>query len=167
MITIYKITSPSNRIYIGQTMNFERRKKEYKKNKCKAQTLLYNSFNKYGFENHSIEIIELVNKKEADTKEIYWIAYFKSFGTPKGLNLTEGGKRPSPKKGKYHYKAKIIYQWDLKGNLIKQWDCIKDIQNIHGWSSTTIGMSAKAKTSCYGYMWTFDNNSLGIYIPKT
>ena len=37
-IGIYKITSPSNKIYIGQSINIERRFKEYKTLKnCKFQ----------------------------------------------------------------------------------------------------------------------------------
>ena len=56
MIGIYKITSPSGKVYVGQSVNIERRLKEYKILKCKKQVKLYNSFIKYGFENHKIEI---------------------------------------------------------------------------------------------------------------
>ena len=56
--------------------------------------------------------------------------------------------------------------WDFDGNFINKWDCIKDIQNTFGWSSTTIGMSVKSKTSCYGFRWTFDNISPGKYISQ-
>ena len=155
MVTIYKITSPSNRIYIGQAVNFKRRKREYKRNNCKAQTLLYNSIAKYGFDNHLIEVIEETTKELADEREIYWIAYFNTFNTPNGMNLTSGGKRPAPKKGKYHYKAKVIYQWDFNGNFIKKWDCIKDIQDAHGWNSNIIGNSIRRKCSAYGFVWSF------------
>lgn len=163
MITIYKITSPTNRIYIGQTLNLKIRIRDYKRNSCKLQTKLYNSLNKYGFNNHQFEILEEVDKNKGDEREIYWIDYYKSFNTKKGMNMTSGGKRAPGIKGKHHYKAKKVYQWDFEGNLIKKWDCIRDVQTIHKWSSTTIGMSVKAKTSCYGFMWTFDNNSPGIY----
>ena len=45
---IYKITSPTNKIYIGQTINFNRRMNVYKNfNKIIVQKKLVNSFKKY------------------------------------------------------------------------------------------------------------------------
>jgi len=45
MVGIYKITSPSGKIYIGQSINIEKTwKYRYKNlNACKRQTILYNS----------------------------------------------------------------------------------------------------------------------------
>jgi group I intron endonuclease len=72
MIGIYKITSPSNRIYIGQSINIERRFKFYKMLKCKKQIRLYNSFLKYGIDNHKFEIICECDIKELNDKERYY-----------------------------------------------------------------------------------------------
>ena len=77
MIGIYKITSPNNKIYIGQSVNVERRIFKYKKFKdCKNQFKLLNSFNKYGIENHIFEIleecnIELLNERERYYQDLY------------------------------------------------------------------------------------------------
>ena len=49
MIGIYKITSPTGRIYIGQSIDIEKRIIKYQNIKCKSQRLLYNSLFKYGF----------------------------------------------------------------------------------------------------------------------
>lgn len=57
MIGIYKITNPNGKIYIGQTIDFERRVYQYKKLNCKEQPKLYNSLKKYGFQNHKFELI--------------------------------------------------------------------------------------------------------------
>ena len=57
MIGIYKITSPTNRIYIGQSINIEYRFKQYRWIKAKSQTRLRNSFLKHGVENHKFEIV--------------------------------------------------------------------------------------------------------------
>lgn len=57
MIGIYKITNPKGKIYIGQTIDFERRVYQYKKLNCKEQPKLYNSLKKYGFQNHNFELI--------------------------------------------------------------------------------------------------------------
>jgi hypothetical protein len=48
MIGIYKITSPSKKVYIGQSVNIEKRKYFYEIGNCKKQIKLYNSIKKYG-----------------------------------------------------------------------------------------------------------------------
>jgi group I intron endonuclease len=61
-IGIYKITSPSGRVYIGQSWNIDHRIYNYRKYRCEGQRKLHNSFLKYGTESHSFEIIhELPN----------------------------------------------------------------------------------------------------------
>lgn len=57
MIGIYKIINPKGKIYIGQSINIERRFRFYKNINCKAQNKLYNSLKYYGFEAHKFEII--------------------------------------------------------------------------------------------------------------
>ena len=52
MIGIYKITSPTNKIYIGQSIDIENRFTKYKSLDCKNQVRLYNSLKKYGFDKH-------------------------------------------------------------------------------------------------------------------
>lgn len=82
MTGIYKITSPSNKIYIGQSINIEKRWEWYKKLYCKSQTKLYNSLKKYGSENHIFEIIEECDETELLDKETYWKYHFKVLDTP-------------------------------------------------------------------------------------
>jgi hypothetical protein len=48
---IYKITSPSGKIYIEQSINFKTRLRKYKSLHYKNQLKLYDSFLKYSFEN--------------------------------------------------------------------------------------------------------------------
>lgn len=73
MIGIYKITSPSGKIYIGQSVNLERRKKTYQKlNQNKSQYIIYSSLHKYGPENHIFEIIEECTIEQLDERELYW-----------------------------------------------------------------------------------------------
>jgi group I intron endonuclease len=55
---IYRITSPTNRIYIGSSKNVHKRLKSYKNiNNVKLQTRVYNSFLKHGIDKHIFEII--------------------------------------------------------------------------------------------------------------
>ena len=81
---IYKITSPSNKIYIGQSKDIDRRWKGYKKYKAKAQTILCRSFLKYGTDNHIFEIIEECDINDLNIRERYWQDYYDVLN--KGLN---------------------------------------------------------------------------------
>ncbi len=85
MIGIYKITSPSGRIYIGQSVNIDNRISSYKNLKCKNQTKLYRSLLKYTFENHNFEIIEQCNIEILNERERYWQDFYNS-SSKKGLN---------------------------------------------------------------------------------
>ena len=76
MTGIYKITSPTNRVYIGQSVDIEDRWSDYKCLDCKSQTALYNSLLKYGWENHKFEIVtlcydDLLNEFEREQQEAY------------------------------------------------------------------------------------------------
>lgn len=84
MIGIYKITSPSNKIYIGQSINIKNRFKQYKKVNCKTQIRLYNSFLKYGIEKHTFEIIEECSIELLNERERYWQDYYNVLNN--GLN---------------------------------------------------------------------------------
>ncbi len=76
MIGIYKIISPSNKIYIGQSNNIEKRFYHYKYNDCKCQPKLYNSFLKYGYEHHIFEVIEECIQEVLNDRERYWQEYY-------------------------------------------------------------------------------------------
>lgn len=91
---IYKITSPIGRTYIGKTANPEKRKKFYRLLHCKRQTKLYRSLCKYGWEQHTFEIIDdiLYDEQRLNELEIKYIAEYGTFNTVMGLNLTSGGK---------------------------------------------------------------------------
>ena len=71
IIGIYKITSPTNRIYIGQSTDIEKRFKKYKNN-CNGQKLIIRSFKKYGVKNHIFEKIEECSIEQLNERERYW-----------------------------------------------------------------------------------------------
>lgn len=85
---IYKITSPSGKIYIGQSIDIEKRWEWYKKIRCKSQIKLYNSLKKHGVDPHKFEIIEECNKNKMDEREIYWGNQYDVLNN--GLNLRLG-----------------------------------------------------------------------------
>lgn len=85
MIGIYKITSPNDKMYIGQSVNINKRFSRYRNLSCKKQSKIYNSLNKYGVENHIFEIIEECDVKDLNDRERYWQDYYDVLN--KGLNL--------------------------------------------------------------------------------
>lgn len=92
-IGIYKIISPSGRIYIGQSWDIEGRKRAHRNST--HNLLLNKSIKKYGFNNHEFNIIhELpkdVEQSILNTYEIFYIAQYKECGF-KMLNLNDGGR---------------------------------------------------------------------------
>ena len=85
MIGIYKFTSPSGKIYIGQSVNIERRFKWHKANTQKLKSKLSNSFKKYGFDNHLFEVIEECKIELLNERERYWQEIYDVINS--GLNL--------------------------------------------------------------------------------
>lgn len=94
MIGIYKIVSPSESIYIGQSWDIETRLKKYKCSFGKGQPRLYNSFKKYGIEAHlfivECELPDSISQKELDEKEVFFWNKYKELGKNM-LNVREPG----------------------------------------------------------------------------
>jgi len=143
------------KVYIGQSIDIKKRKDQYKNlnSGVQGQPKIYNSIQKYGFENHRFEIIEECFIEQLNEREIYWGLYYNVLGK-NGLNLRlgngrgkiseelkiqisnkhKGMKKPwagSNMKITEEHKVKliharkntinIIFQYDLKGNFIKEW----------------------------------------------
>lgn len=75
---IYKITSPSGRVYIGQAKNIKARWRDYYGlySLVKGQTKLYRSFKKYGVMEHTFEVIENCIEQDLNRKERYWQDFY-------------------------------------------------------------------------------------------
>lgn len=85
MIGIYKITNPSGKIYIGQSVYIEGRLSKYKSARCKTQRILYNSILKHGWENHVFEIVEECTEELLNERERYYQDFFNCVGD-NGMN---------------------------------------------------------------------------------
>jgi group I intron endonuclease len=148
---IYKITSPSGKIYVGQSVNIKKRFWNYHSDSFtnSSQRILCNSFLKYGVNNHIFEIIEECFIEELNSKERYWQEYYEVVG-PKGLNclyvstsevkcimseetrlkksLSMKGKKPSESTKKKMSLARLgiqgkpVLQYDLEGNFIQEFN---------------------------------------------
>jgi group I intron endonuclease len=118
-IGIYKITSPSNKVYIGQSWNIEDRFYGYSFYDCKKQRKLYNSLTKYSWEKHKKEVIcslpkditqEILNNYEI----LYWELY-KNCGIEM-INLRE----PGGSSGKHSEESKERMKEAQKGKVISE-----------------------------------------------
>lgn len=97
---IYKITNKiNNKIYIGQSIDIDRRKSDHIRdlNKNKNHNSHFqNSWNKYGQDNFTFEVIHIVdNSEELNYWETYYIQLYNSTDPDKGYNFTYGGDNPS------------------------------------------------------------------------
>jgi group I intron endonuclease len=97
MIGIYKITSPSGKVYIGQSWDIELRWKNYRNSgRNQKQPALDASINKYGHNIHKFEIIQEfpidITQEVMDRIEIACIEIYKDAGI-KMMNIREGGSR--------------------------------------------------------------------------
>ena len=89
---IYKIISPTGKIYIGKSGDLYKRKQDYEKvYKVRGQVRIYKSLIKYGWDSHIWEIVELCCIDKLNTKERYWQDFYNVLNKTKGLNcqLTE------------------------------------------------------------------------------
>lgn len=85
---VYKITSPSGKIYIGESIDINKRLEDYKResDKIKQQQKIYNSIKKYGSINHIFEIVEECFIEDLKCRERYWQDFYNVLGE-NGLNL--------------------------------------------------------------------------------
>jgi group I intron endonuclease len=131
IIGIYKITSPSGKIYIGQSINILKTWKHRYNNlndRLKKQPKIYNSLLKYGPEAHKFEIIEECLIEELDNKESYYkLLYINEYGWDKALfceiyDTNKGGfksKETCDKIGKAHKGKLISYETKQKMRIAK------------------------------------------------
>lgn len=161
---IYKITSPSGKVYIGQSVNiYQRWNREYKKVRCKSQILLYNSLIKYGVESHKFEIIHVCSEPKLNELEAHYIDLFNSFNNKNGLNLRGGGGviKVSSESRKKMSDAKIgMYIGDKNPNFGK-----KHSEE----TKRKIGLANKGKFSgekCYFYGKNFSGENNPNYGKK-
>lgn len=88
---IYKITNPKGKIYIGQSIDIERRFGEYQDLRaCKDSKKLYYSLTKYEPKNHIFEVLEECEERFLEEREVYYINLYNSI--QKGLNIKNGSK---------------------------------------------------------------------------
>lgn len=113
---IYKITSPTGKVYIGQSVDIHDRFRKYKSLKCKDQQALFNSLKKHGVEKHIFEIINICDVSELNDLEIHYSNLFKSTTKEFGLNIRDCGGA----KGLHSEETKIKIGLAHKGKVVSE-----------------------------------------------
>jgi group I intron endonuclease len=106
---IYKITSPTGKIYIGKTTRLNDRITKYRNcNGISEQKIIYNSIKKHGWENHIFEVVTEAPIDQLSYLESFYIETFNSFqySNPNGMNLTKGGEGTPGRKDSIETKNK-------------------------------------------------------------
>lgn len=108
-IGIYKITSPSGKVYIGQSTNIKNRFRQYSvmHSSGRNQIKLWRSFKKYGVDKHIFEIIEECKFENLNKRERYWQDFYDVLNRDKGLNLILTKTDKKPKKVSEETKEKM------------------------------------------------------------
>lgn len=164
---IYKITSPSGKIYIGQAVNVEARRKLYRRlaSNIKPQIALYRSLLKYGFDAHDFDIIESCPINKLNERERYWQDYYEvlKYGLNCTLTKTEtksGTCSELTKKRKSEAApTHPIKQYNLNGNFVRDWNRIIDVEKELGIANQTITSCCKGrKDSAGGFIWRYQDS---------
>lgn len=184
-IGIYKITSPKGKIYVGQSINIEKRFREHKNSINKKQTKLYRSLLKYGYSSHKFEIIEECFIKQLDEREIYWKQHYLDLfnnswklvlfheiydagGGPKSdftkQKISKANSKPKPP-GFGDKISKAIGQYNLNGEFIKKWDSITEAKK-HIKGDILSCCQHKQKTAG-GFIWEYYIDTLNINVNLT
>ena len=89
---IYKITNLENgQAYIGQSVDIRERFRQHIKSSLTSgptTNKLYQQMKKYGPENFTFEILEIVDRGKLNEREVYWIDFYKT--KEYGMNGTKG-----------------------------------------------------------------------------
>ena len=175
---IYKIISPSNKVYIGKTYDLRKRINCHKSYARKGRgKILHNSIRKYGWEAHHLEVLENIDDSILNDREMYYIEKYNSYylNNPDGMNMTLGGegqrstwmhdterrkkqselfKGPgSPFYGKHHTDEtkKILANKARERNL-------KDGRRVPDWGVEKGRMAVMKKVLCY--------DSSGVFLKE-
>lgn len=178
MIGIYKITNLiNNKIYIGQSINIEKRWEEHRRsvnyiNNHTYNYPLYRAIRRYGLNNFTFEIIEECNINELTEKEQYWINYYNSI-VPNGYNQEQAidSKKGENCNWAILNKEKINQIIDLLKNsnllinqIAKQFNvsssCIEDINKGKNWVQDNLEYPIRKKAKSLAHSGEYSNNTV-------
>lgn len=171
-IGIYKLTSPSSKYYIGQSVNIKNRHRAYKGLHCKDQPILFRALNKYGWEYFDVDILDNIIDTSNESLQIInlleflYIRYYKQFSNC--YNISYGGDSLGKHHEKTIEKLKLskkcikIDKYDLKGQFLETYSSISEAcrdNNIKSRSNIQKCLRG-GQNSCYNFIFVKHGNSL-------
>ena len=154
---IYKITNTVNgKFYIGSSTNLGNRFSVHKttlKNNYHDNQYLQNSYNKYGGENFTIEVVEFCEKNEVVEREQFWIDVTKCNNRSIGYNRRKNAENNISIDYVYSEKRNFNNS-KLSGEQVRDIKLLqrdtkltqKQISNLFGVSSCVVGLISRGKT---------------------
>lgn len=161
----------NGKMYIGMSKDIKKRwsnaGKQYKE--CIA---FYRAIQKYGWENFEhVIIIDNISKEMACIVEKELIQKYNTQDKNFGYNLASGGLGGCTSKGQEHFLSKKVYQYDLEGSFIREWEnaqraseslniCVSDIH--------TMCRGNKGVRKAGNYMWNYTKvDKMQPYVRET
>lgn len=161
---IYKYTSPSGKVYIGQTTREHDRRELFlnPNTKYSGGGKLENARKKYTPESFRYEVLERVEyesmdilKEVLDELEEFYIGKYNSYRT--GYNSTLGGRHDKPMNGK---NPNRVLQYTKDGNFLKEWNSINEIVLRYGCDKSAIAACCTGKrNTILGFIWRYYSNN--------
>lgn len=149
----------SNKFYIGQTKNFKRRLYHYLNKDNNGGHLVKSAILKYNKDKIFIKVLEIISLEDLDNREIFYIELYNSYIKDKGYNLTFGGQKGKVnsetllKKIESSRKVKVA-SYDLKGQLIKIYNSVKEASRELNIGDSDIHRCCKTKGRRNGYLFS-------------
>ena len=161
---VYKYTSPSGKVYIGQTYKSLQERAglngvfyKSKKNGKYCQPAFARAIEKYGWESFKSEIIARdLTLDEANQLESDFIQTYKNGGIC--YNIAEGGR-------KNIIKSRKVLQYSIDGELIKVFESISDAESMIGSTSAhsnVIECCNGRRKRAYGFIWRYEDSQLKV-----
>lgn len=150
-----KILNPfcSNKIkYYTITLYKNKKPKNYRLHRLVAIAFIPNP-NQYKEVNHKDG-----NKLNNNIDNLEWCSRIQNMEHAYKNGLIIRKKGLIMKRGKYHKSSKKVYQYNLNGELIKQWDSMSDIKRELNLSIGNISSCCNGKRKqAYNFIWKWNN----------
>ena len=155
--TVYMHKNKINsKVYIGITSKLPQLRWGKNGKGYKSQ-IFYNAILKYGWDNFEHKILYTgLSNDDANSKEIELISVYKSNNHKYGYNVSIGGDKSV--KGLYDISKnnRHIFQYDLKGNFIKEWKSINSIKRDLGIENCNIISCCNGRLGyCNNFQWRY------------
>lgn len=175
---IYKYTSPSGKIYIGQTTEEKRRRQKFlNQSGSYAGPKINKARIKYGVNNFEYEVIfrvsslirseviDILNQKEIQYIEMF-DSYYNGYNSTKGGNntyeCTEEIRQKLSQKTKEYYEthesavARPVLQYSIYGDFIKEWKSAREAALELNIEANNITIVCQGKRNyAYDYIWKY------------